>query len=64
MLFFLLLLAQAPTGIIFTPSVDHASLTGYKGYVVIGTNTVRIADLGKPAPDATGTIRVSTPTAL
>ena len=52
-----------PTGVSFDVNPqEHGSSTvsGYKIYIVIGTNKVRVTDIGKPAP-ANGTIAYMDP---
>lgn len=54
-------LFQAPTGVAFTVSPDHAAVSSYTAYLVIGTNRIRWLDLGKPEPDAAAQVVVATP---
>jgi Carbohydrate binding module (family 6) len=47
-----------PTGVAFdvnTTQHNSSTVTGYKIYIVIGTKTVRVTDVGKPTPSS-GTI--------
>lgn len=50
-----------PSVATFTPSADHATVTGYTiGYFLPGASEpVQTADLGKPTPDATNTCTVT-----
>lgn len=54
-------LLQLPTGVEFTPSPEHASVSYYTAYLLIGESRVRSLNIGKPEPDANGLIRLSTP---
>jgi hypothetical protein len=53
-----------PTGVAFTASVDHASVTSYELRIYVsGANpatavAIATSDLGKPTPDANGDITV------
>ncbi len=57
-------LALRPSGVAFTPSVDHASVTRYElriyasGANPLAATAIATSDLGKPTPDATGDITV------
>ena len=57
-------LVLPPTGVAFTPSVDHASVTRYElriyasGANPLAATAIAASDLGKPTPDATGDITV------
>lgn len=51
-----------PTGVAFDVNLSqHSSSTvsGYKIYIVIGTNTIRVSDIGKPAPSGSTIVHMN-----